>query len=309
MYYFDRADGLKSIPGKTESANERSELEALCNAYWDMRNPAEPRRRAAHHQAKIVWDWAMIGIVLECSFEPLCRDLFVELLNDSNLELRRRMASKITRLEGDAFDTILPALIGNSGAQVRRTAYKLVERISSDDATVFESWRNAIATWLSSEADADNRSYLTFAHKRLTSQIGRAAKQRPSLPRNTQLHDDILKPFYWNANLVEHQQVKLAQIQYCIRWCYSACSNAVIVSVNCVVVCIVCILHFLDVLTLHANRCIANREAQFDRCLRARYLRYEVVVLLCSLSQPRRSRRASKRGRKVRVEKVCHFAE
>lgn len=116
MYYFDRADGLKSIPGKTESANERSELEALCNAYWDMRNPAEPRRRAAHHQAKIVWDWAMIGIVLECSFEPLFRDLFVELLNDSNLELRRRMASKITRLEGDAFDTILPALIGNSGA-------------------------------------------------------------------------------------------------------------------------------------------------------------------------------------------------
>jgi hypothetical protein len=185
MYYFDRADGLKSIPSKTESTNERSELEALCNTYWDMleRKPVEPRqvdvfRRAAHHQAKIVWDWAMIGIVLECRFESPFRELFVELLNDSDLEVRRRMASKVTRLEGDALDTILPALTDNSDAQVRRSAYRLVERLSSDDVMAFVLWRNAIVTWLAYEADPDNRSYLTFAHKRLAAQIGRARKSQ-----------------------------------------------------------------------------------------------------------------------------------
>lgn len=185
MYYIDRADGLKSIPAKAASPDERSELVALCNTYWDMfeRNPVASRqvdvfRRAAHHQAKIVWDWAMIGIVLKCRFEPLFRDLYVELLNDADTAVRRRMATKVTRLDGDAFDTILPALASNSDAQVRRTAYQLVERLSSDDATAFVSWRNAIATYLASEVDSDNRSYLMFAHERLTSQIGRARKSQ-----------------------------------------------------------------------------------------------------------------------------------
>jgi hypothetical protein len=90
--------------------------------------------------------------------------------------VRRRIASKVTRLQGQALDTILPALTGNSDAKVRRAAYQLVERFSSDDVKDLMSWRDGIVTCLATEEDPENHSYLTLAQEHLTLQIGRARK-------------------------------------------------------------------------------------------------------------------------------------
>ncbi len=183
MYYFNREDGLRSIPAKTESVEERALLAALCNTFWDTSNlkPADAEqldifRRAARHPSKIVWDWAMIGIALKCSYEQEFRELYTELLDDVDIDVRRRMASKVTRLEGDAFHHILPAFVANTDLQVRRSIYRLIERLSTDDLSVVKSWCDAITVWLATETNTENRTYLTFARKRLSSRINRARK-------------------------------------------------------------------------------------------------------------------------------------
>jgi hypothetical protein len=185
VYYFDRADGLKSISGKTELPEERMELELLCNTYWDMFGRSPPSReqvdvfrRAAHQSCKLVWDWAMIGIALHCRFEPSFRALFIELLNDDDLDVRRRMASKVARLEGDALTALGPALTKNSDAQVRLHAYQLLEKESSDDASVCQAWRDTVSAWLENEMDTENRDFLTSTQRRLSALVARSRKSR-----------------------------------------------------------------------------------------------------------------------------------
>lgn len=184
MYYFDRADGLKSIAAKTELAEERELLAELCNTYWDTSDlrPADAQqlavfRNAAHYPGKIIWDWAMIGIALKCRFENEFRELFAELLSDADTDVRRRMASKVSRLEGAALEAIVPVMLMNSDPDIRRIAYTFYTP-ASDQASDMQERVTIIDEFVAAETDDRNRDELLAARKALEGLISGAIRSR-----------------------------------------------------------------------------------------------------------------------------------
>ncbi|MEM9028716.1 MAG: hypothetical protein AAGC70_10150 [Pseudomonadota bacterium] len=185
MFYFDRAQGLAYVKDHAKTPDITTALTELCNAWWDIhdRVPIDDthlrtfRCRAMHPDARVS-DWAMVGIALKSDvYEPF-RALFSELLQHSEPDVRRRMASKFQRLSMNAAaNELFPVLLHHSDPVVRMVAYRVCTKPLTEAAELKAQFA-ILQPAMDAETDQDNRLFLEQYTQRIEGLIRNAKRSR-----------------------------------------------------------------------------------------------------------------------------------